>query len=159
MARKARTPKDLTIAPGEGPSLNLTRAPIYSDQPWLDADEKVSNRRAPKETIIALARKHTNEAVLTLVYHMRNSRDPEISMEAAKALLSRGWGEAPKVVGVISDPNDGTGKPLISLEDKIAILESAAVGEGLPLSIPPDALDNAKPVEQIPASPQSDLLD
>lgn len=145
--RVERSPQDLVGKEGQ-PDSQLARPPIFSDQPWDFVDHDVANRKAPKEAITALARKHTMEAVLTLVYHMRNSRDPEVSMKAAELLIERGWGKAPQVVGVVdgSAGADTSGMKL-ALAEKIAILEAAAEGKSVPLSVSPTDVFELPPAE------------
>lgn len=134
MPPKARKNNPLVTSTGDP----ISRVPLFSDRPWLatSVHDDPTHARAPKETITAIARKHTVEAVLTLVYHMRNSRDPSISMQAATELLNRGWGKAPQVVGLI-EPNSANepGKVPLSVEDKLRVLEMAACGESMPVSV------------------------
>jgi len=147
MPTPASNPRTRSLEPGD-PS---TRKPIFSSRPWEFDDPALRNPKAPKETIVATARKHTVEAIETLVFHMR-SRDPSVSMEAAKELLNRGWGKPPQVMGVISGPGDplsSAGQPQLSLEEKIKILTAVADG------VPPDEL---QPALETVATPADDVL-
>lgn len=101
----------------------VTRAPIFSPHPWKghDIHDNPVHSKASKESVVAMARKHTVEAILTLVYHMRNPYDPELSAKCAEILIERGWGKTPQVVGLI----DGTGedgKPKLSVEQRRQLL-------------------------------------
>lgn len=133
-----QNPRTVKLSPGDPSS----RQPLFSPRPWEFDDPDLRNPKAPKETIVATARKHTVEAIQTLVYHMR-SRDPSISMEASKELLNRGWGKPPQVMGIVGglDASAGAlGQPELSLEDKIRILTSVAEAEpATPAELPAPA--------------------
>ena len=51
--------------------------------PWNFSDSRLENPRAPMETVAAAAKKFTVEALETLAFHMRDHRNPEISIAAA----------------------------------------------------------------------------
>lgn len=101
----------------------VERAPIFSPHPWEghEIHKNPVHAQASRETITAMARKHTVEAVLTLVYHMRNAYDPEISIRAAELLLERGWGKTPQVVGLVGGESS-EGKAKMSVEERRRLL-------------------------------------
>ncbi len=136
----------------DGPDTLLARPPLFSNRPWEFTDSRMEDKRAPKETLVALTRKFTMEAVLTLVHHMRNSRDPEISIKAAPTLLDRGWGKAAEIVGIGNANGALADLTSLPIDRRIEILEAAAAGHALPASAVVDAV--LEPTPDI-----SDLLD
>ena len=54
------------------------------------------------EDIAVLARSHSAAAVETLVQALK---DPRLKVQAAEALLSRGWGRPPQSIAVSADGN------------------------------------------------------
>lgn len=142
MARKRK--HNPLVNPDEEP-MALTkyreRGPVFSDTPWL-TDYQGFNPIHPnssRESVQALARKHTHEAILTLVYHMRNKYNPELSLEAAKTLMERGWGKAAQLVGVL-DGGASEALARMSVEERIDYLVQA--GSGPTPALPPgDAVD------------------
>lgn len=132
----------------------VLRPPIFSPHPW--EGHQVHNNPvhsdAPTETLVKMARKHTVEAVLTLVYHMRNPYDPELSVRAAELLLERGWGKTPQVIGLVDGSDGADAKSKLSVEERRRILmaqvESGMTAEALDLA----SLARAKPVTPEPAA-------
>jgi hypothetical protein len=53
-----------------------------------------SGRPKAVESVKAMARMHTREAIERLVYWMRNSEDGRVSVQASEAILDRAWGRS-----------------------------------------------------------------
>lgn len=136
----------------------VTRAPLFSPHPWKghDVHDNPVHSKAAKESVVAMARKHTVEAMLTLVYHMRNPYDPELSAKCAEILIERGWGKTPQVVGLI----DGTGedgKPKLSVEERRKLLMASVEGH-IASSVAGISDADAIPVTRTPDDAHADAI-
>jgi hypothetical protein len=150
--------KKNVIVGDDGPNSGMDRAPIFSSRPWEFEDSRLGHKAAPKESLVVLARKHTMEAVLTLVHHMRNSHDPEISIKAAATLLDRGWGKAAELVGIGNANGALEDLSSMSVAQRIDILEAAADGVALPASAAPISAPTLVDGELEPAPESIDNL-
>lgn len=107
----------------------VERVPVFGSRSWEGHNIHTNpvHAKASPETITAMARKHTAEALLTLVYWMR-SRDPTISIPAVKELLERGWGKSAQVVGLIDGtlPSNDMKRALSVEEKRRALIASVA---------------------------------
>lgn len=61
-----------------------------------------SGRPKRAEIVSELARKHTAEALQTIVHLMQNADDERTRLAAATALLDRGYGKPPQAVDLES---------------------------------------------------------
>lgn len=65
-------------------------------------------RRAIPPEVRESCRVYTMEAVGTLIHWMRQREDANASIKSAIALLERGWGKAPQLVGVVNSSEGPT---------------------------------------------------